>query len=706
MGRSWKQEKRTWVFMTILLMAMVLLLPQKAEASLDLSEEAVYQAIMSKKTEYYEGRPWNANNYYQWNGGYYIDGTGCAALVFALSDAAFGTLPARRLVDDSFDSIRVGDILRVDNDSHFVIVVQKFENYVSIAEGDYAGTVHWGRQITKAQLENPDRTKDESLTYIFTRYPTDPDVHHFELVTREGSSATLRCTDCNKTKTIALPENVKTGFKKFQDKTFDIKTSLCMQVGDSYQYLLAGSSGYSDAAVETEISNGDVLLFANETTKAKGRAGAIEAKGNGIAVITVRSIYEDNKVIANFLVMVGDVPPLEGSVKISGEPKSGRTLTANIMNCNYPEEILTVYWGKQGYNYDIGMGPTYRLTDDDIGNKIFCVVTKGELSDPDCLYSAYTATIQEASPVRLEITNKSLTLVDAVAIDFMISEEMLQDFHDPYIAVTQNGLTRNLTSYRVVNGNYVFTYRVAPQMMGDLVTAVPHALDADGEDVTGETFEYSVAQYCYNMLGKANYQTEEWAPFRKLLVDILLYGDAAQQYQNYRTDALVGAQLSQEQRAMGTDVTAAMTYHSVKNKEFETVSTEDAVTYIDRAMLYLVGAVNIRFGFKVDDPTGLRVVVTGNPDGSDFLGEYVPNEEQKDQDGYYYISMGRLNAGQMRKTVYATVMKGDKKVSNTYRYSIESYVASMKSDNNTTLDKLLDAMMRYGDAAAAYRGNK
>lgn len=59
----------------------------------------------------------------------------------------------------------------------------------------------------------------------------------------------------------------------------------------------------------------------------------------------------------------------------------------------------------------------------------------------------------------------------------------------------------------------------------------------------------------------------------------------------------------------------------------------------------------------------------------------------------------------MRKTIYATVMKGNKAVSNTYRYSIESYVASMKDRYGEKMDNLLDAMMRYGDSAAKYVAN-
>ncbi|MBR4733369.1 MAG: hypothetical protein IK081_11445, partial [Lachnospiraceae bacterium] len=103
---------------------------------------------------------------------------------------------------------------------------------------------------------------------------------------------------------------------------------------------------------------------------------------------------------------------------------------------------------------------------------------------------------------------------------------------------------------------------------------------------------------------------------------------------------------------------------------------------------------------------GLRVVVTGDLAGADVLGEYATDASLIDTKGRYYVTFSKLNAGQMRKTVYATVMKGDKKVSNTYRYSIESYVASMRTEEGTTpLDKLLDAMMRYGDSAAAYVNN-
>ena len=108
--------------------------------------------------------------------------------------------------------------------------------------------------------------------------------------------------------------------------------------------------------------------------------------------------------------------------------------------------------------------------------------------------------------------------------------------------------------------------------------------------------------------------------------------------------------------------------------------------------------VNIQFKFTADDLTGLKVVVT---DGENVLETLTPDPSDKDTNGRYYVTFGKLNAGQMRKTVYATVMQGTKKVSNTMQYSIESYAAAQSNSTVANLPELLHAMMRYGDSAKA-----
>ena len=127
------------------------------------TEEEVYPILMSMKDEYYEGRPWTNANFYSWKGGIYSSGAGCAGFAFLMSDAAFGSLPARMIKPVSLKDVRVGDILRINNDTHSVIVLEVHDDHVVIAEGNYNSSIHWGRTLSKSVVE--------SATYMMTRYP-------------------------------------------------------------------------------------------------------------------------------------------------------------------------------------------------------------------------------------------------------------------------------------------------------------------------------------------------------------------------------------------------------------------------------------------------------------------------------------------------------------------------------------------------------
>ena len=93
----------------------------------------------------------------------YIKGYGCAAYAFLLSDTVFGELPptARH---SNFDISRAGDILRTQNDTHTVVVLEKRADSVIVTEGNFNGQVHWDREITRQELE-------EQNFYVRTRYP-------------------------------------------------------------------------------------------------------------------------------------------------------------------------------------------------------------------------------------------------------------------------------------------------------------------------------------------------------------------------------------------------------------------------------------------------------------------------------------------------------------------------------------------------------
>ena len=157
--------------------------PTETTPAPNLDAYSIYNAMIAKKTEYPEGMPWTNDNYYAWSGGIYSGGYGCSGFAFILSDAAFGDLPARAITPDpsyfywvapqylvqddeiTIEDIRVGDILRVNGDTHSVIVLEVYDTHVIIAEGNYNNSIHWGRSLTAQALTQVD--------YILTRYPAE-----------------------------------------------------------------------------------------------------------------------------------------------------------------------------------------------------------------------------------------------------------------------------------------------------------------------------------------------------------------------------------------------------------------------------------------------------------------------------------------------------------------------------------------------------
>lgn len=174
-----------------------------AEKAGELSYSEVYNKMIALKNTYPEGMTWtNFEPYgtrgkdpdYLWKGGKILNnverGVGCAAFAFILSDEAFGELKARELYDkDKFSIVRPGDILRLEGNSHSVIVLQKTAAGVIIAEGNYNKSVHWGRALSKDDVNRAE--------FIVTRYPENYETSGadaVETVAEQGNDGSLSWT--------------------------------------------------------------------------------------------------------------------------------------------------------------------------------------------------------------------------------------------------------------------------------------------------------------------------------------------------------------------------------------------------------------------------------------------------------------------------------------------------------------------------------
>ena len=119
-------------------------------------ERIIKSKLIAFRGKYPEGMGFTNSVYYEWGNGIWRGGYGCAAFAMMLSDGVF---TKQCVLHRDKSKIKVGDILRVSNNTHSVIVLDRSEYSVIVAEANYGGKVHWGREI---QLS--------SVNYIVTRW--------------------------------------------------------------------------------------------------------------------------------------------------------------------------------------------------------------------------------------------------------------------------------------------------------------------------------------------------------------------------------------------------------------------------------------------------------------------------------------------------------------------------------------------------------
>ena len=150
------------IVMSLILLAMpVLTLADSIQPA------QVTEKILAFQETYPDSSPWSKEIYYAWQGGIYEGGSGGMAFLFTVSDSLFGSLPARMVKPVDYESLRPGDLLRLNDNTHSVMIIDKLEDHVTVVEVmvDRRGVsrVYWGRTLSKSAVEAGD--------YVLTRYP-------------------------------------------------------------------------------------------------------------------------------------------------------------------------------------------------------------------------------------------------------------------------------------------------------------------------------------------------------------------------------------------------------------------------------------------------------------------------------------------------------------------------------------------------------
>ena len=244
---------------------------------------------------------------------------------------------------------------------------------------------------------------------------------------------------------------------------------------------------------------------------------------------------------------------------------------------------------------------------------------------------------------------------------------------------------------------------ISASEMGNVLSAKV-VCEKDGVTYESQTDVYSVKEYAYARLEKTSS-----ASYRKVLVDMLNYGAAAQAHFKKNADNPVNTDLTDEQKAFGS----SLEDFSVKKVE-NVISLNGATASFDAKNLVFGTNVELVYhmdfsNFKKDMPEGtteaekmanVKVVFKYN-NGKGDKTVTVPYSQFTKNNGKYVASCSVLTPAEMGCTVNATIYDGNVPVSDTLQYSIESYVYNRLSGTGTsseTFKELLKRMVLYGKA--------
>ena len=311
----------------------------------------------------------------------------------------------------------------------------------------------------------------------------------------------------------------------------------------------------------------------------------------------------------------------------------------------------------------------------------------------------------------LKANSATVTLGAAVVLNMGIDVSRQKAFKEVYFNVKFAGKDYPVTEVNDTKSTTSRTFfdfdKISPDKFGDDVIITPVGVTEDGIVCKGHDITYSIKQYCMSTLGKS----ASSAKLKTLLVEILYYGEAYQQYRNYKTNQLVTADLTAAQKALhSTDVPE---YTKSTNPNYETNPNGTAaneVTFKSATML-LEGKVIPKISFTIPVSADISDytftwIINGKETNFTYTEhpEWFTRKSATSKEVTYQVECQVFKANQFSIPFYLTVSKNGKQVSNKLAYSVESYAFSSAYSKDAKLKNLVDQILRYGRADVAQMG--
>lgn len=309
-----------------------------------------------------------------------------------------------------------------------------------------------------------------------------------------------------------------------------------------------------------------------------------------------------------------------------------------------------------------------------------CHAISGQTASDEVTYRNFEVVYEDTA-----FTGASLTLTNNLNVNFFAKIE--DDTVAPTVRFHVGSSDATVQGEKQADGSYRFTCSaILPQKIGDRITAILTA--KVGEHTVTETMHYSVQEYCERMLAREDASPE----LKTLLVDLLCYGAAAQEYAGYSTDSLVTANLSANQLALRSpDRTGEI------DRENQTSGTASEDYRWVSAALQLDSSLALRLRLEAADTEGLTAEVTLN-------GRTSVYDEFDAAGGSFSLIFENIGITELNDSITLTLKRNGEAVGEQLTVSVAAYIKGLLEDEGTLAEvrELVRALWGYSQSASAY----
>ena len=304
----------------------------------------------------------------------------------------------------------------------------------------------------------------------------------------------------------------------------------------------------------------------------------------------------------------------------------------------------------------------------------------------DCSRCDYTTYVELPALVldpEFKIRSAYLNLTEDINVIYRVT--VPAGYDDPYMVFDFNGKSYTVSEFVTdENGRLCYKFEgVNPQCIGDNICATLYAEVGD-ETVSVCIANYSVRQYCVNQLAS----TED-RKLEALLSDLLVYGEKAQLYRGYKTEALVTAGLELTPTDFGS-LGELTDRYSLSGEADGRVVWKSAGLYLANDL-----SVSLRVASDCIAELTFRIKIGGRE--QTVSGSSL----ESDGEGGYILTFDGVMANELDRTVTFSAELDGETVGQVMTYSVNSYIKNYASDAGA-LGELVRALSCYGASATEY----